>query len=112
MVLGHIVSPRWLSPGDSDQEGLTHSGERDNPTPSPRAVETVGLASEGAQLISLGLSTEVVETILYSVHLDTGNCTPRSGNFSLLGAEVTSGTQLTAQWVQCWTSCRKDSLQG
>ncbi len=29
-------------------------------------METVGLASEGAQLINSGLSTEVVETILHS----------------------------------------------
>ncbi len=35
-------------------------------SPPTRIVETVGLASEGAQLIDSGLSTEVVETILHS----------------------------------------------
>ncbi len=35
-------------------------------SPPTRTVETVGLASEGAQLIDSGLSTEVVETILHS----------------------------------------------
>ncbi len=34
--------------------------------PPTRTVETVGLASEGAQLIDTGLSTEVVETIPHS----------------------------------------------
>ncbi len=34
--------------------------------PPTRTVETVGLASEGGQLIDSGLSTEVVETILHS----------------------------------------------
>ncbi len=34
--------------------------------PPSRTMETVGLASEGAQLINSGLSTEVVETILHS----------------------------------------------
>ncbi len=35
-------------------------------SPPSRTMETVGLASEGAQLINSGLSTEVVETILHS----------------------------------------------
>ncbi len=34
-------------------------------------MKTVGVASEGAQLIASGLSTEVVETILQSRALDT-----------------------------------------
>ncbi len=34
--------------------------------PPTRTVETVGLASEGAQFIDSGLSTEVAETILHS----------------------------------------------
>ncbi len=37
-----------------------------NISPPSRPVETVGLASEGAQLIDSGLSTEIVETILHS----------------------------------------------
>ncbi len=35
-------------------------------SPPTRTVETVGLASEGAQLIDSGFSTEVVESILHS----------------------------------------------
>ncbi len=35
-------------------------------SPPSRTAETVGLASEGSQLIDSGLSTEVVETILHS----------------------------------------------
>ncbi|KAL0170481.1 hypothetical protein M9458_035077, partial [Cirrhinus mrigala] len=49
MVLGPDFPPRRLSVGDS-----------------PGAVEAVGVAPEGAQLIASGLSTEVVETILHS----------------------------------------------
>ncbi|KAL0199681.1 hypothetical protein M9458_002868, partial [Cirrhinus mrigala] len=56
MVLGPDFSPQRLSMGDS--RGGYH------PSPPPGAVEAVGVASEGAQLIASGLSTEVVETIL------------------------------------------------
>ncbi|KAI2642466.1 Catalase-peroxidase [Labeo rohita] len=66
MVLGPDISPRRLSMGDSHQEGsfLTSGGH--HLSPPPGAVEAVGVASEGAQLIASGLSTEVVETILQS----------------------------------------------
>ncbi|KAI2644504.1 Transposon Ty3-G Gag-Pol polyprotein [Labeo rohita] len=66
MVLGPDISPRRLSMGDSRQEGspLTRGGY--HLAPPPGAVEAVGVASEGAQLIASGLSTEVVETILHS----------------------------------------------
>ncbi len=40
-----------------------------------------------------------------------GNCTPWSGSFSLLGAETTSYTQLTAQLVQCWSFCTKETAR-
>ncbi|KAL0195159.1 hypothetical protein M9458_008731, partial [Cirrhinus mrigala] len=60
MVLGPDISPRRLSVGDS--RGGHH------PSPPPGAVEAVGVASEGAQLIASGLSTEVVETILQKLY--------------------------------------------
>ncbi len=44
---------------------LSQAGGSRFPSPT-KTVETVGLASEGAQLINSGLSTEVVETILHS----------------------------------------------
>ncbi len=44
---------------------LSQAGGLEIPPPT-RTVETVGLASEGVQLIDSGLSTEVVETILHS----------------------------------------------
>ncbi|KAI2655955.1 Transposon Ty3-G Gag-Pol polyprotein [Labeo rohita] len=58
--------PRRLSVGDSDQEGPSLSGRGLGLAHSPRVVEPVGLASEGAQLIASGLSAEVVQTILQS----------------------------------------------
>ncbi|KAL0151772.1 hypothetical protein M9458_052923 [Cirrhinus mrigala] len=58
--------PRRLSVGDSDLEGPSLSGRGLGLAPSPRVVEPVGLASEGAQLIASGLSAEVVQTILQS----------------------------------------------
>ncbi len=64
MVLGPDFSPRWLSMGDSRQEGSPLTGR--GLSPPPRVMEAVGVASEGAQLIASGLSTEVVETILQS----------------------------------------------
>jgi len=63
---GYLNQEADISPGYSDQKGPTISGEWVDPSPPPRAMETVGLASEGAQLIESGLSTEVVETILQS----------------------------------------------
>ncbi|KAL0181751.1 hypothetical protein M9458_024157, partial [Cirrhinus mrigala] len=66
MVLGPDISPRRLSMGDSRQEGSPLTGGGHHPPPPPGAVEAMGVASEGAQLIASGLSTEVVETILQS----------------------------------------------
>ncbi|KAI2651171.1 Transposon Ty3-G Gag-Pol polyprotein [Labeo rohita] len=65
MVLGPDISPRRLSMGDSRQEGSPLTGGY-HLAPPPGAMEAVGVASEGAQLIASGLSTEVVETILQS----------------------------------------------
>ncbi len=75
-----LIAPRW--PGRVWFPNLSHfstgllwsspSGGTFCPklgldiSPPSRTMETVGLASEGAQLINSGLSTEVVETILHS----------------------------------------------
>ncbi|KAL0154061.1 hypothetical protein M9458_050635, partial [Cirrhinus mrigala] len=66
MVLGPDFSPRRLSMGDSCQEGSSLTGGGYHPSPPSGAVEAVGVASEEAQLIASGLSTEVLETILQS----------------------------------------------
>ncbi|KAI2657596.1 Transposon Ty3-G Gag-Pol polyprotein [Labeo rohita] len=66
MVLGPDFSPRRLSMGDSRQEGSPLTGGGLCVPPSPGAVETLGVAPEGAHLLASGLSTEVVETILQS----------------------------------------------
>ncbi len=65
MVLGHDFSPRRLSMGGSCQEGSPLTGGGHDPSPPPGVV-AVGVALEGAQLMTTGLSTEVVETILQS----------------------------------------------
>ncbi len=52
--------------GDSRTTGSPFSGRGHYMSPSPRVVEAVGVAPEGAHLIASGLSTEVVETILQS----------------------------------------------
>ncbi len=64
MVLGTDFSPQRLSMGDSSQEGSPLTGGGHDPSPPPGFVEIVGVAPNGAQLITSGLSTEVVETIL------------------------------------------------
>ncbi|XDV38776.1 hypothetical protein PO909_008118 [Leuciscus waleckii] len=66
MVSRPCVPPRRASSGATRQEGPFVPGRGLNISPPPRTVEPVGLASEGAQLIESGLSTEVVETILQS----------------------------------------------
>ncbi len=110
MVLGHDFSPRWLSMGDSRQEGspLTSGGQ----SPPPRDVKVVGVAPEGAQLIASGLSTEVVETILQTRAPSTRKLYALKWELSLHGVETASSTQSTAQLVQFWSSCRPESLQG
>ncbi len=55
---------RRLSVGDSRTAGSPLSGRGHYMSPSPRDVEVVGVAPEGAHLIASGLSTEVAETIL------------------------------------------------
>ncbi len=57
---------RRASSGAPRQEGSSVPSRGLDISPPTRTVETVGLASEGAQLIESGLSNEVVETILYS----------------------------------------------
>ncbi|KAL0148327.1 hypothetical protein M9458_056389 [Cirrhinus mrigala] len=66
MVLGPDFSPRRLSLGDSRQERSPLTGRGFHFSPPAGAVETLGVASEGAHLLASGLSTEVVETILQS----------------------------------------------
>ncbi len=60
MVLGPDFSPRRLSMEDSCQEGSPLTGGGYDPLPPPGLMEAMGVASEGAQLIASGLSTEVV----------------------------------------------------
>ncbi len=81
-------------------------------TPS-KTVETAGLASEGAQLIDSGLSTEVVETILHSRAPSTRK------RYALKWRVFTSWCSdhqrdpvSTAQLVQCWSSCKSGLVQG
>ncbi len=111
-VAGQSMVPRYTyipsrraSSGAPRQEGPSVPSRGLDISPPTKTVETVGLASEGAQLIDSGLSTEVVETILLSR-------VPWSGKFSLHGVVTISWTQLTAQLVQCWSSCKIGSLQG
>ncbi|XP_026111570.1 uncharacterized protein LOC113088631 [Carassius auratus] len=66
LVCGPDSSPRRFSLGDPDQERPSISGRGHYISPPARDLEALGVASEGAQLIESGLSTEVVETILSS----------------------------------------------
>ncbi|XP_051756294.1 uncharacterized protein LOC127516053 [Ctenopharyngodon idella] len=66
MVLGLSVPTRRLPNGASPQTGSPVASGRHDNTSSPRTVEAMGLASEGARFIDAGLPTEVVETILNS----------------------------------------------
>lgn len=66
VVLGPDVSPRRSPLGDSRPERPPVPGEGCDSAPSPGHLEIVGVASEGAHLVDLGLSTEVVQTILSS----------------------------------------------
>ncbi len=71
-VAGQSMVPRYNIPsqrassGAPRQEGPSVPSRGLDISPPTRTVETVGLASEVAQLIDSGLSTEVVETILHS----------------------------------------------
>ncbi len=60
------IPPQRASSGASRQEGPSVPSRGLDISPPSRTVETVGLASEGAQLTDSGLSTEDFETILHS----------------------------------------------
>ncbi len=66
MVPRYNIPSRRASSGAPCQEGPSVPSRRLDISPPTRTVETLGLASVGAQLIDSGLSTEVVETILHS----------------------------------------------
>ncbi len=66
MVPRYNIPSRRASSGAPRQEGPSVPSRGLDISPPTSTVETVGLASEGAQLIDSGLSTEVVETILHS----------------------------------------------
>ncbi len=72
LVNNYILVPRYNIPsrrassGAPRQEGPSVPSRGLDISPPIRTVETVGLASEEAQLIDSGLSTEAVETILHS----------------------------------------------
>ncbi len=72
MVLRHHVTPGRPAMADPSEEGSAVSGRGHNFSPSARAVETVGLAPEGAQYLEAGLSAGVIETILRSRAPSTG----------------------------------------
>ncbi len=66
IVLRYNIPSGRASSGAPRQQGPSVPSRGLEISPPTRTVETVGLASEGAQLIDSGLSTEVVETILHS----------------------------------------------
>ncbi len=66
LVPRYNIPSRRASSGAPRQEGPSVPSGGLKISPPTRTVETVGLASEGAQLINSGLSTEVFETILHS----------------------------------------------
>ncbi len=75
----------WASSGAPRQEEPSVPSRGLDILPPTRTVETVGLATEGAQLIDSGLSTEVVETILhYSAPSSSiSECGPGKAQFAL-----------------------------
>ncbi len=113
VVLGHYFPPRRLYMGDSRQDGSPLTGGGYEPSPPPEAVE---VASEGAQLIVSGLSTEVVETILQSRAPSMRNLYALKwklfiswcGDRQLDPVNCPVGTVL--EYLQCLILCRVDPL--
>lgn len=66
MVLGPGVPSQGLSVGDSGRRDLLSLAEGSIFHSCLGLWKHVGLASEGAQILESGLSTEVVETIIHS----------------------------------------------
>lgn len=55
LVLGPCVTSQRVCMGDYNQEGPSDSGRWHNCSSSPGVKETVGVATEGAELIAAGL---------------------------------------------------------
>ncbi len=112
VVAGQSMVPRFNIPsrrtcsGAPRQEGPSVPSRGLDISPITRTVETVGLASNGApqQRLLRPFSTPELPP--------RGNFMLWIGKFSLQGVVTVSWTQLTAQWVQCWSSCKIGSLQG
>ncbi len=66
MVPRYNIPSRRAASGAPCQEGTSVPSGGLEISPPTRTMETVGLASEGAQLIDPDLSTKVIETILHS----------------------------------------------
>ncbi len=90
MIPRYNIPSRWASSGAPRQEWPSVPSRGLDISPSIRTVETVGLASEGAQLIDSGLSTEVVETILHSRAPSSSiwECWPGKAQFALPSAGI------------------------
>ncbi len=117
-VAGQSMVPRYNIPSRRASSGAPCQEEPSVPSgglessPPTRTVETVGLASEGAQLIDSGFPTEVVETILHSRAPSMRKLYALKWRVSLHNVVTINWTQLTAQLVQCLSSCKSGSLQG
>lgn len=98
---------------DSCQEGPSLLGGGLNPSPSPRVVEAMGVASEDGQLIDSSLLTEVVETIL---HFKAPSMRKQYTLWALFtswcGNRQLDPVTVTARLVQCWRLFRSGFPQG
>ncbi len=104
MVPRYNIPSRRASSGAPRQEGPSVPSGGLESSPPTRTVGTVGLASWP--------STEVVETILHSRAPSTRKLYALKWRVSLHNVVTINWTQLTAQLVQCLSSCKSGSLQG
>ncbi len=98
MVLGSDFPPRWLSLGDSSQEGSPLTGRMHTGASPPGVMEAVGVAPEGARLIASGLSTRKLYALKWKLftswcrdrQLDPVNC-PVGTVLEFLQARLSAG---------------------
>lgn len=108
LVLRLNVSPGRFSFGDSNQEGPSIPGSEGDSPPLAKNMQAVSLAPVGEPLIDLGLSIEVIETILHARAPSMRNLYTLRWHrlYLLMSAECITLTQSTACLVKCWRSCR------
>ncbi len=111
MVSRYNIPPRRASSGAPCQEGPSVPSRGLDISPHPELWRLWAWPLRGPSSPQVS-QPRLLRPFYTPELLPWGNFMPWSGEFSLHGVVTISRTQLTAQLVHCWSSCKSGSLQG